>query len=1118
MGDIMKSPKLVIVILILCIFINTNFSSTKKYWQDVQEALYNGLPKTAIESLDRILDIAQKEENYDEWITALTEKIVIEATIQGNKPEEKVKRLKEELVTADVRIKPILQAILAHWYWHYYSRNRYRFMKRTPTEYMTDEDFTTWDLRKLFTEIDSLYQDILGKEKLLTNIPIERLLDFLEPGNTSPEARPTFYDFIAHEALDFYMRAEQSAVLPEDTYEIDANSAAFGPVSEFLNYRPVTEDTVSPKLKVIKIYQSLIKYHKKKKNTEALLDVDLHRLRYVKNVAFGENKNKIYIQRLTELIKQYNNMSLSSWASFYLAKAWAEEDDLVKAYEVAEHGYKRFPGSPGGKSCNAYMTELTQKSLRLTGEKCIPPRPSKMLVSYKNFTRLHFRIIPDTWDAFMEEEKGRPNQIDTLRIKELLSQEPHKEWYVDLPVTDDLKERALEIDLPELDPGYYRVFASWQPDFVNSTMTQHTWLWVSNMTLVTRSNYGIVDGFVLDIMTGEPIKGVEVSQIIEENLKCVYGKKTHTNSIGYFEFKTKDTGYKSAYIHIKKDNDEVFESNMRHAYTYYPSRSHQRTFFFTDRSLYRPGQTIYFKGICVLIDQEENNYEIIPHREITVYFRDTNNQEISKITLMTNEFGSFSGHFVAPADRLTGSMTIYTNEPSGRTAIKVEEYKRPKFFVEIETPKVPSKLNELIEVTGSAMTYSGAPVDNALVQYNVVRTASYPYWWNWYRPYSRYGAKSQVIAHGKIKTDADGNFTISFYAKPDLNISMDDDPRFTYRIHVDVTSPDGETRSGDGSVTLGYSALAITLSTDDQPQNNEQFSIGVATQTLDGVSIPGTTTLQVYRLKEPSEPIPEKFWEYDLHPFKEQSDEDAGEKFSSNWLTWPRDTLVYETSLTTTDNNPRIVTLKLPTGLYKLECSGQDNFGREVRALLPLMVLPDWNDKIFNIKLASLVRVNSNTVEVGKELEVLWGTGYETGRCFIEIEHDNKIIKRYWTKQHETQHTFAFPVTEKYRGGFVVYLTQVSDNRAYLNTLPIYVPWDNKELSISTQTFRDKLRPGEKETITLEIQGKTKYIAAAEIVATMYDFSLDQFYPHSWASFDFFKRYHGSVSSSFING
>ena len=1119
MGNILRSPKLIILISIFSmVFINTGFSSTGKYWQEVEEALHNGLPKTAIESLNKILEIAQKEENYGEWITTLTKKIVIEATIQGNKPEEKVKRLKEELVNADPHIKPLLQTILAHWFWHYYSRNRYRFMRRTSTEHMIDEDFTTWDLRKLFAEIDMLYRDILKKEKLLTNIPIEKLLDFLEPGNTSIEARPTLYDFIAHEALNFYTCAEQSAVLPEDVYEIDASSAAFGSVSEFLNYKPATEDTTSPKLKAIKIYQSLIKYHEKKKNTEALFDVDLHRLRYVKNVAFGENKNKIYIQRLNKLIEQCNNLSLSSWATFYLAKAWAEEDDLLRAYEVAEHGYKRFPDSPGGKSCNAYMTELTQKSLRLTGEKCISPRPSKMLVSYKNFTRLYFRIIPDKWDAFIGKDHGYPNQIDTIRIRELLAQEPYKEWYVDLPATDDLKEKSVEIDLPELDPGYYRVFASWQPDFINSTMTQHTWLWVSNMTLVTRTGNGIASGFVLDIITGEPIKGIDVSQIIEKNRKCVYGKKTHTNSSGYFEFKIKDN-YRHMWLCIKKENEKLLESDGIYVYhRNHSSHTYKRTFFFTDRSLYRPGQTINFKGICVHIDQEENNYEVIHNQEVTVFFGDASGQEIEKSILVTNEFGSFSGQFIAPADRLTGSMKIYTNEPSGGTTIKVEEYKRPKFSVEIETPKEPSKLNELIELTGRAMTYSDAPVDDALVKYNVVRTASYPYWWNWYRPHRRYGAKSQVIAHGKTKTDVDGNFVISFCAKPDPNISMDDDPRFTYRIHADVTSPDGETRSGDGSVTLGYSALAIILSIVDQAQNNEQFSIRVATQTLDGVSIPGNTTLQVYRLKEPSQPISGKFWEYDLHRFEEQRGEDEKEKFSSNWLTWPKDTLVYETSITTTADNPQTLKLKLPTGLYSLECSGHDSFGKEVEVLLPLMVLPDWNEKIFSIKLPSLVKVNNNTVEVGKELEVLWGTGYQTGRCFVEIEHDNKIIKRYWTNKNETQYTFAFPVTEKYRGGFVVHLTQVSDNRAYLNKLPIYVPWDNKELTVSAQTFRDKLRPGEKETITLKIQGKTKYIAAAEMVAAMYDFSLNQFYPHSWTSFDFFKRYYSSVSSSFING
>ncbi len=1106
-----------LIIIVGLIFISTGYSSTDKYWQQFEEALQDGLPKTAIEHLDKILEIAQKEKNYGEWMTALTDKIVLEATIQGNRPEEKVKRLKQELKIADARTKPLLKTILAHWYWYYFKRNRYRFMKRTQTMDMVEEDFTTWDLRKIFREIDSLYQDILKEKDRLSSLPVTKYLDFLESGNTPVKYRPTLFDFVAHEALGFYTCAEQGAAKPEDVFEIDVNSDAFGPTTTFLRYKPVTQDTASSLYKAIQIYQSLLLFHIKKNNIEALVDLEIHRLKYVKNAAFGEEKNKIYIQRLTELLDSYKDTNLFSLVAFCLAKAWGEEDNLIKAYEIAQSGYKKYPESYGGKSCKAYMTQLMQKSLGLESEQCISPRPSKIHVRYKNFTTLYFKIYPDKWDAFMNKEHAYPNQIDTLKLRRLLNQKPDKEWSVELSATDDLKMKSVEVDMPELAPGYYRIIASWQEDFKNSTMVQHTWLWVSNMTLVTRGSLGVIDGLVLDIVTGEPINGVEVKQVIRKEKIHIFADKTRTDAKGYFKFKIGDKRYRRIYLYIQKGNEELFQSKEIYGSSHYYHREPQmRTFFFTDRSLYRPGQTIYFKGICVRIDQEDKNYEIISGKEVTVYFNDVNNKEVARATFVSNDFGSFSGHFTTPSDRLTGRMTIRTDNPRGSTSFRVEEYKRPKFTVEIETPKQAFKLNQNVEIIGKAIAYTGAPINNALVQYRVQRDARFPYWHYWYYPFYRYSSKTQLIAHGRIQTDDEGKFKITFFAKPDLNISPKNDPMFIYTIHADVTSPDGETRSDDARVTLGYSALAVHLTTQGKLQNNREFSLQVATKTLDGNNLSGKAALKIYHLKEPPKPIPEKLWSSRYRYHSEQEKEDD-EHFSSNWKTWPKDKKVFETKISTQDHNPQSVKISLPAGLYKVECFSLDKFGKEIKAFLPLMILPDWDEKKFPIKLPFVTKEDNNTVEVNDDLEILWGTGYETGRCFVEIEHDNKIIKRYWTNKEHTQHALVFPVTEKFRGGFVVHLTQVCENRAHMDKLFINVPWDNKDLLISTATFRDKLQPGENTTISLKIRGKKKFIKAAEIVAAMYDYSLDQFYPHAWPKFGFFKQYRSNMYSIFIN-
>src|SRR5439155_4414731 len=147
-------------------------------------------------------------------------------------------------------------------------------------------------------------------------------------------------------------------------------------------------------------------------------------------------------------------------------------------------------------------------------------------------------------------------------------------------------------------------------------------------------------------------------------------------------------------------------------------RPYTTTILFTDRSLYRPGQTIQFKGICLDVNHTTDNYKTLAGQPVTATFFDVNGKEIAKVESRTNDYGSFSGNFTAPRDRLAGHMTIrMTAGPSGQTTFNVEEYKRPKFQVTVDAPKDPAKLNGEVKVSGKAIAYTGAAVNRALVKH-----------------------------------------------------------------------------------------------------------------------------------------------------------------------------------------------------------------------------------------------------------------------------------------------------------------------------------------------------------------------------------------------------------------
>jgi hypothetical protein len=148
----------------------------------------------------------------------------------------------------------------------------------------------------------------------------------------------------------------------------------------------------------------------------------------------------------------------------------------------------------------------------------------------------------------------------------------------------------------------------------------------------------------------------------------------------------------------------------------------------------------------------------------------------------------------------------------------------------------------------------------------------------------------------------------------------------------------------------------------------------------------------------------------------------------------------------------------------------------------------------------------------------LWGTGYDQGRAFVEIEHRNKMIQHFWTQPGVTQSSIKQAVTEAMRGGFTLHVTQVRENRAYLDSRKVEVPWSNKDLELKWDHFTSKLEPAQKETWTLSVTGPNAEKSAAEMVAALYDESLDAFAPQRWLErFAFFRQDYSSASSTFEN-
>lgn len=1097
--------------------------SREEQWKLVNQSIAKGLPKTAIEQLNPIIEGSLKDKNYPEAIKAIAKKISLEGVIEGNKPEEKITRMQAAIATAPAEMHPVMNAVLAHWYWHYFQQNRWRFLQRTATGTAPGTDIQTWDLPRIFAEIDKTFEKALSAEKELKATPVGTYDAVLTKGSIPDIYRPTLFDVLSFDALSFYSSAEQAAAKPQDAYELPSDSAIFDSTEKFLAWDVKTTDAENKTVKALAIYKKLLAFHKDDKDRSALNDADLHRLRFGWNKAVGESKNTRYKGALEAFAKADIEHELYAMAQFQLAGVVQSEGDLVKAREIALTGEKAYPQSGGGKLCYNLVQQIESKSASTTTERVWADPLPNIKVTYKNLTKAYFRVVSADYNERLKAARWRPEQLTHDEAVALLGKKPVLEFNHDLPPTPDYKTRTEEFAAPAgLKPGFYYLIVSHAQDFgQGQNSVNFTDFWVSDLAHVSRHEHGkgAMAGMVTDNRTGVPIEGAKVKLWTRNNNGgWIAGPTVATDRNGLYEVAS---DLDRAHTVVISSGEQGLAS-AHDFYTYRGGRhdgAGEQTVFFTDRSLYRPGQTINVKGIVIHFNHANDNYDAVPNRDVEVVFADVNGKEIARHKARSNDYGSFAGTFTAPRDRLMGRMSIHTANGNGHAQVTVEEYKRPKFKVEVEAPKEAFKLNDTIKVPGKATQYNGVPVSGGKVTFRVTREVRYPDWFYeycWWRPVP--SRPAQEIANGVVSSEPDGSFSIPFVAKPDLSVPEKDEPSFRYTVTADVTDTTGETRSASKSVSVGYVALRATVDSDSWLESDKEHKFDIHTTTLDGEGQSAKGKLTIHTLKQPEKAVRADFGGYSrprFRPGAAANDEPLPDP--SKPSSWELGDAVFTTDFETNGNGKADTKTKLAAGIYRAILTTQDKFGKKVTARYQFTVVNPTADK-FNVKIPNQVTAPKWSVEVGEEFRMLWGSGYDAARAYIEVEHRGKILQAFWTEKNATQHLVKFPVKEEMRGGFTVRVTQVRENRAYLHTHRVDVPWTNKDLTVKWERFVSKLEPGAKETFTAVVSGPDAKKAVAEMVAAMYDASLDAYLPHHWMQrFGVFRQDYSHLSLGFDN-
>lgn len=1127
----LKTLFLTITLFNLTIMSASSQQPVKNYetqWKTVEGFVKKNLPKSALTEVKKIYALAKKDKQDAQIIKALVYMTGLQQENRDNNETTAIKEIDKEIAGAKEPAASILKSLLAEMYWNYFQENRYELYDRTNTATeFKKEDIATWTADDLHKKISALYLGSVKDEKLLQQTKLEPFEAIIIKGNTR-KLRPSLYDLLAHRALDYFKNDERNITKPAFAFEIN-QAEAFAPAADFVKQKFTTNDSLSLHYKALLLFQELISFHLQQKNTDALIDADIERIEFAKQFSVHPEKENLYFNAVKNITTTYPALPATDQA-WYLLSQYHESKaaqykpygdttnryERIKAKEICEKVLLRKEDTEGKINCYNLLNQINKQDLRFTLEKVnVPAQPFRTLVHYRNFNKLYLRIIKT-------DEKIRQladQQYDEKYWKTLIAATPVKNWQQDLPATNHMQLHSTEIKVDALPAGEYVLLAGTEKNFDDKkTVLGARFFYVSNISYVNSGP----DFFVLNRDNGQPLANAAVQfweRIYDGKASKYINTKTaayKTDNNGYLNVRKKEKGnYNYNYqLEITHGGETFFMNDWLYDYYYERDADNEgksaTTWLFTDRGIYRPGQTVYYKGIVTGKNNAADKSAIRANYETKIFLRDANDEEVDSIKVKTNEFGSFSGKFQLPQGVLNGGFSLHMDNEEGSANIQVEEYKRPKFFVEYEKIKGTYKVNDSIKVTGTAKAYAGNNIDNATVKYRVVREPRFLYPWlsrKWWLP----PVQEMEIAHGEVKTDTNGKFNISFAAIPDLTLDKKLDPVFDYKIYADVTDINGETRSGETNVTVGYKSLVLKTEITATLPADSLKTLSIRTENMSGEFEKATVKVTITKLKEEKRLIRSRFWERpDQFVMNKQEyisnfphDEYDNETYAESWERGER---VFEKVDSVKESSQfEIGSSQLKAGFYVIEISTKDKEGNEVKDEKVIELYDEKNKQLSHPQY--LWSEGGKTIEPGEKTTVKLGTAADNLFVIQETERSSKagassdvshLTSHEILKLNNEKKSLDFSATEADRGGYGVNYLFVKHNRFYQTSHLINVPWSNKELKIEYATFRDKTLPGSEEKWKVKITGYKNEKIAAEMLASMYDASLDQFYPFDW--------------------
>ncbi|MCP1996172.1 alpha-2-macroglobulin [Flavobacterium sp. HSC-61S13] len=1080
--------------------------SIEEQWKRIEEQISEGKFSSLQPDINRVLEQARKEKDYPNAIKALfyDAKIKIVTSEKDDNVEYIFDALKSELAHAKGVDKSIISGYLAMLYSTYYNENQWSIYSRTKLENEAGMHLNVWTSGTFWKTIDAYYRQALVDKKTLQKTQIKDLKD----------------SFVWVDASDMKLNFSVYDVLVFQ-YSTFLNSNRFDLTKELEKEN---------KQKSKKLLDDLAIDFQKKKYLEGEIYTRLYQFQ---SETSDENILEIS-EKYRELANKYSSLPITA----YIYRNW-----INAAYKSAENSWDKsaydsvlelidvvkmkYPDSDINEDLTLLKNKITAPILKVSIEKyLIPERNNPILIKHNNINQVYVKVLKyDSTENDFGEINYRKNE-DSQKdyYDKIIDKYPLiREYQSTLKAFDDYKAHTTLLNLEALPIGSYVILFSNEPfsAITDKSAVVMNQIYVTNAAVIFNKN----TVRVYDRYTGKPMANkpmvVYSEDYSEEDVIAgeldndQFKREVKTDRNGEYNLEFIDDDTEDFYFKLEGEN--IYYTNRYSDFYDSDYEGKEMTFktkIFTDRGIYRPGQTLYFKGVVTHIIADKQRVKA--NHKVDISLRDANYKVIQTLNLITNEFGSVQGEFVLPQSGLLGNYSLQSSL-DGYKGFSVEEYKRPKFEVLLDTVKGNHHFGDEIKVSGKASAFSGADIDQGKVTYRVFRQALYsfdPYYRtpNWYR-----NSDSVEIAFGTLLTDANGRFEIPF--KAIAADQKEDKPRtYSYRVEVAVMDDNGETHTAESAVLIGDLGLSFTYNLPEviTPDQLNQFAVRVTNLNDQLVNAQGG--MEIYPLVVPNRVVRDSPFEVDYQHYTEEEfiqlfpHEPYGDERDRS--KWKRGSKLLETTFDTQQSTEIHFKQNKPLndGKYIIKSWVWDK--EQKIESEQFFEVKNKMAKLSDSPSILAMDLDKSSYKIGDIVQLRLYSSEQDSYAVVSLLCNNETMIKKNIDLGEKIGVFEFPVLASYVGRIQIEVLMIKYNSVILKNLDVSVLYPTQQLDIKMATLRNKLYPGAKEKWELTISGSKKDQVLAEVLAGMYDVSLDQFKTNNFDEKFVFLRSYNSYKVS----